>query len=142
MNMCVAARINGYDTRAVISTGAGATIVSESFARETKLLVLVDKRFAGTARGVGRAKIIGRVHSAQIQLGTDEGVMMPTAITVLESSAWPEEEILLGLDFLKRYRCTVDFRRNKLILPLSKTTVPMFEDSVKRIGRKGGWILA
>ena len=31
---------------------------------------LVDKRYAGTALGVGQAKIIGRIHATDMQIGS------------------------------------------------------------------------
>jgi len=139
LSMCVAVRINGCYARAVISTGAQSTIASESFTRKSRIQRLVDNRFAGIARGVGTAQIIGRIHSIQIQMGSDAGFCMPMSLTVVEYKyGQGNPDILLGLDFLKRYHCTVDFRQSRLVFPFMKTAVPIFEDFVKRRRVEGG----
>ena len=57
---------------------------------------------------VGTAKIVGRVHMAQMKLGQS---FFPISLTVLEND---DVDFLFGLDMLKRHRCAIDLRDNVL----------------------------
>lgn len=113
--------VNGHSIKAFVDSGAQTTIMSKKCAERCNLLRLIDYRFKGIAHGVGTSKIVGKIHVAQMKIGSS---FFPFSITVLEEG---RIDFLFGLDLLKMYQCCIDLRQN--ILTIGNEKVKFLSES-------------
>jgi len=131
------AKINSHPLQAFVDSGAQMTIMSKSCAQRCGILHLLDTRFHGVAVGVGTGTILGRIHIVQLQIGDYH---FPCSVTIMDDATLPQSggnsnndqstknaakpkdmDLLLGLDMLKRFNCSIDLMEGKLLFRLGGT---------------------
>ena len=115
-------KVNGHPVQAFVDSGAQSTIISKNCAEACNILHMMDTRFAGIAYGVGQSKILGRVHIAHMDFGSEQ---LPMSFTVLEDN---KIDLLFGLDNLKRHQCSIDLVDHKLHLCKGEFSIPFLPD--------------
>ena len=89
---------------------------------------LVDKRWEGTAIGLGTKKVIGRVHMTQIQIG-NHILFSPFSVLKENYTCKSILEVILGLDLLQHYQCSIDLKNNVLVIGSVGTEMPFLPES-------------
>ena len=84
--------LNNVPIKAFVDTGAQMTVMTLQCAKMANLTNLIDSRFRGVAAGVGAARIVGRVHMAQLRFG--KRMACDVSITVLEQSSSGAPDLL------------------------------------------------
>ena len=106
----VMCEVNGYMIPAILDTGAQITIMSSSCAKRCHISNNIDTRYSGRAVGVGSSTIIGRISSLPMRIGP---INFDGCVSVLHES---RVDFLIGLDFLKRFKCEISIKNNILTL--------------------------
>jgi len=115
--------VNGVKVKAFVDSGAQSTIMSKACADRLSLSQLMEERLSAVAQGVSTQKILGRVHSAPLKLGS---AFLPTSLTILERQPM---DLLLGLDMLRRHQMCIDLSKNMLVCASAGIEIPFLGEA-------------
>ncbi|ORM41834.1 DNA damage-inducible protein 1 [Babesia sp. Xinjiang] len=102
--------IRGVKLRALVDTSAQHSVIRSDVAKSCKLFSLVDRRVKGTVFDEKAERIVGRIHLAGMKIGH---TYIPFSCVVVDRLS---VDFVFGLDIMRRCRCTINLRENRLHL--------------------------
>ena len=108
--------INGVPTLASLDCGCTHSLLTPAAAALHGLTPFIDPRITGRLPGIGGTGTFqGKVHIVELQFidnNVNETVSLPGSFFVVDNSL---HSCIIGMDFLSRFGCTVDFRAGFLV---------------------------
>lgn len=101
--------LNGHHVQAFIDSGAKISVLLTKLAETCGVSRLIDKRFKSVLMGVGTSETVGRIHAAQLKVGKN---FYSCSFTVADIA----EDLIVGLDMLKKHRGIIDLGEDTLVL--------------------------
>ncbi|OAF72039.1 hypothetical protein A3Q56_00170 [Intoshia linei] len=115
--------VNNVHIRALIDTGCQSTIMNDKIAEKCNIMHLCDERFSTVAKGIGTKHTGGKIHLAEIEIGSEK---YHTSLTILKDM---DMEVIIGLDLMMRHRCIIDLNQRKLLFGSSNNFVSFLPES-------------
>jgi hypothetical protein len=91
--------------------------MSQLCAKRCRINDLVDSRYSGQAVGMGSSDILGRINGLSMRVGP---VSYQNQVCILRES---RVDLILGLDFLRRFKCEINLDEKLLKLKVRGRTV-------------------
>ena len=100
----------GMKFRIFIDTGAQISVISSSLVPILQLQSKINTNFAGSAHGVGRSNILGKIIGLEVKMSD---MLITNNYAILES---PDNFFLLGMDFLTHHDCEINIKHKFIMI--------------------------
>jgi hypothetical protein len=129
--------LNNVTFEMILDTGAQISMISEDLMESLQIDHRLDRSYQKDCYGVGTSQIIGVIFDCYVKIGPK--TMIPLNLNVMKKcyeNGGREQEArkyvaLLGMDFLLKYRCTINiFERNLTVFYADKSSdvIPFLSD--------------
>ena len=102
------AKISGQEIRFLVDTGAQVSLLPLDIVKACNLENILDQRIAGELKGVGRDRVMGKIHYLEVELSCG---IIPCSFTVCENS---NIEPILGIDMMQQMGLVLDFKNRTI----------------------------
>lgn len=99
---------NRHDIRFLVDTGAQVSLLPLNIVKACNLEDILDQKYSGELKGVGKDRVMGKLHYVEIELPCG---IIPCSFTVCENS---NIEPILGIDMMQQMGLMLDFKNRQI----------------------------